>query len=47
LDIINKDGHRFDVGPSLMLMPQFFAQTYKDLGRDINVRQTTPRNLII
>lgn len=36
LDIIRKDGHRFDVGPSLMLMPQFFGETYKDLGRDIN-----------
>jgi phytoene desaturase len=27
-----QDGHRFDVGPSLLLMPQVYAQTYAALG---------------
>jgi phytoene desaturase len=27
-----RDGHRFDVGPTLFLMPEVFAQTYADLG---------------
>jgi phytoene desaturase len=28
-----RDGHRFDVGPTLFLMPEVFAQTYADLGQ--------------
>jgi len=27
-----KDGHRFDVGPTLFLMPEVFAETYTALG---------------
>jgi phytoene desaturase len=27
-----QDGHRFDVGPSLFLLPQVYARTYADLG---------------
>jgi phytoene desaturase len=29
---ILRDGHRFDVGPTLFLMPEVFAETYADLG---------------
>jgi phytoene desaturase len=29
---ILQDGHRFDVGPSLFLLPQVYAQTYAALG---------------
>jgi phytoene desaturase len=29
---IVQDGHRFDVGPSLFLLPQVYAQTYAALG---------------
>ena len=29
---IVRDGHRFDVGPSLFLMPEVFAETYASLG---------------
>lgn len=29
---IVRDGHRFDVGATLFLMPEVFAQTYEDLG---------------
>jgi phytoene desaturase len=32
---IVQDGHRFDVGPSLYLLPQVYAQTYADLGERI------------
>src|SRR4029434_8470513 len=27
-----RDGHRFDVGPTLFLMPEVFAETYAALG---------------
>lgn len=27
-----QDGHRFDVGPSLFLLPQVYAETYAALG---------------
>jgi len=27
-----RDGHRFDVGPTLFLMPEVFAETYAELG---------------
>ena len=33
---IVQDGHRFDVGPSLFLLPQVYAQTYADLGERID-----------
>lgn len=29
---ITRDGHRFDVGPTLLLMPEVFAETYQSLG---------------
>lgn len=29
---LTRDGHRFDVGPTLFLMPEVFAQTYAALG---------------
>eukprot|EP01087_Luapelamoeba_hula_P025179 TRINITY_DN986_c0_g2_i1.p1 TRINITY_DN986_c0_g2~~TRINITY_DN986_c0_g2_i1.p1 ORF type:complete len:766 (+),score=93.91 TRINITY_DN986_c0_g2_i1:90-2387(+) len=35
LDVIRKKGYRFDVGPSIMLMPDVFAQSYSDLGRSM------------
>ncbi|RWS01598.1 phytoene desaturase-like protein [Dinothrombium tinctorium] len=34
--LINKNGHRFDQGPSLYLMPKIFEETFRDLGEDIN-----------
>ncbi len=30
--ILERDGHRFDMGPSLFLMPPVFAETYAALG---------------
>ncbi|XP_022173198.1 phytoene desaturase-like [Myzus persicae] len=33
--IINHNGHRFDQGPSLYLMPKIFEETFKDLGEDL------------
>ncbi len=35
-DQIVKDGHRFDVGPSLFLMPQIFEETYAALGEKMS-----------
>jgi len=32
---INRDGHRFDVGATLFLMPEVFADTYAMLGEDM------------
>jgi phytoene desaturase len=32
LNKLVQDGHRFDVGPSLFLMPETYAATYADLG---------------
>lgn len=29
---ITRDGHRFDIGPTLFLMPEVFAETYASLG---------------
>jgi phytoene desaturase len=29
---IRRDGHRFDIGPTLFLMPEVFAETYSALG---------------
>lgn len=33
--LIHHNGHRFDQGPSLYLMPKLFEETFKDLGEDI------------
>lgn len=33
--LINHNGHRFDQGPSLYLMPKIFEETFEDLGEDI------------
>lgn len=30
------DGHRFDTGPTLFLMPEVFEETYEALGEDMN-----------
>ncbi len=30
--LLEKDGYRFDMGPSLFLMPAVFAETYRELG---------------
>jgi len=32
-DQIVRDGHRFDVGPTIFLMPEVFAETYRALGQ--------------
>ena len=34
-DLLVKDGHRFDTGPTLFLMPEIYAQTFSDLGERI------------
>jgi phytoene desaturase len=31
-DRLVRDGHHFDTGPTLLLMPEFFEQTFTDLG---------------
>lgn len=31
-DQLRREGHRFDTGPTLLLMPQVFAETYSALG---------------
>jgi phytoene desaturase len=31
-DLLVRDGHRFDTGPTLFLMPEIFAQAFADLG---------------
>ena len=33
-----KDGHRFDIGPTLYLMPEIFAETYNALGKKVQDR---------
>lgn len=30
--LYDKDGHRFDAGPSLLLLPKLFEEAFKDLG---------------
>lgn len=35
LSLIHKNGHRFDQGPSLYLMPKLFEETFADLGERI------------
>lgn len=32
LSLLHKNGHRFDQGPSLYLMPKLFEETFADLG---------------
>lgn len=34
--MIHKNGHRFDQGPSLYLMPKLFEQTFSDLGEKVS-----------
>lgn len=34
--VLHKNGHRFDQGPSLYLMPKVFEETYRDLGESVN-----------
>src|SRR5512135_2484246 len=34
-DQLVRDGHRFDIGPTLFLMPEIFAETYAALGEQI------------
>ncbi len=33
---INRDGHRFDVGPTLFLMPEVWEETYAALGEQLS-----------
>lgn len=35
LSLLYKNGHRFDQGPSLYLMPKLFEETFNDLGERI------------
>lgn len=35
LSLIHQNGHRFDQGPSLYLMPKQFEETFADLGENI------------
>lgn len=41
-----RDGHRFDVGPTLFLMPEVFAETYAALGarmeQELDLRRIDP-----
>ncbi|EEU37065.1 uncharacterized protein NECHADRAFT_97347 [Fusarium vanettenii 77-13-4] len=34
--LINHDGYRFDQGPSLLLLPQFFHEIFRDLGTSLS-----------
>ena len=34
--LIHHDGHRFDQGPSLFLLPRLFRETFKDLGTSLS-----------
>src|SRR5512136_2046135 len=38
-----KDGHRFDVGPTLFLMPEVFEETYAALGEKMSDHLTVRR----
>src|SRR5688572_15913647 len=33
---IRRDGHRFDIGATLYLMPEVFAEIYSALGEDVH-----------
>lgn len=37
-DQMTRDGHRFDIGPTLFLMPEVFAETYATLGERMEDR---------
>jgi phytoene desaturase len=45
-DRLIKDGHHFDTGPTLFLMPQIFERTFADLGErmenHLNLRRVDP-----
>ncbi len=45
-DRLIKEGHHFDTGPTLLVMPQVFAQTFADLGermeRHLDLRRVDP-----
>jgi phytoene desaturase len=45
-DQIVRDGHRFDVGPTIFLMPEVFAETYAALGQrmadHLDLRRVNP-----
>jgi phytoene desaturase len=49
-DRLVKDGHHFDTGPTLFLMPEIYAQTFSDLGERIedhlDLRRIDPTYLI-
>lgn len=34
--LLHKDGYRFDQGPSLLLLPQLFHQTFEELGTSLD-----------
>ncbi|KAF5004209.1 hypothetical protein FDECE_9291 [Fusarium decemcellulare] len=34
--LINHDGYRFDQGPSLLLLPRFFEEIFRDLGTSLS-----------
>ena len=36
LSTFNKNGYQFDMGPSLITLPQYFRELYSDLGEDID-----------
>lgn len=36
LSLIHQNGHRFDQGPSLYLMPKFFEETFNDLDETVD-----------
>jgi len=36
IDEYSRDGFRFDTGPTVVTMPQFFTEFFKDINRDIN-----------
>jgi len=45
-DQFTRDGHRFDIGPTLFLMPEIFAETYAALGArmedELDLRRIDP-----
>lgn len=36
LSLLHANGHRFDQGPSLYLMPKLFEETFSDLGENVS-----------
>ncbi|KAF1947258.1 phytoene dehydrogenase [Clathrospora elynae] len=39
--LIHRQGYRFDQGPSLLLLPQFFHETFRDLGTSLDSEGVT------